>query len=209
MIDILNKYLIQHNHINIPGLGTLYLERIPAIADVGTNKILPPYYTLRFDKYFDAPDKTFFTYLASQEKIPDYEAIKQYNQFAQDLRSQIKLEEKAEWKEMGTFRKDDSGDVVFEPVSDLLHPYEPVLVEPARIDTEIPAPAEALATLPEEAISEIPVLPNTTRRVRYMVTGRWWVYALVLAAIGLIVLFYQVSRYGGFWEAIVNHQPLP
>ncbi|WP_315816313.1 hypothetical protein [Paraflavitalea speifideaquila] len=59
MTEALTSYLIQHKSISIPGLGTVYIERIPAQTDFINKQILPPSYHFRFDKYFDAPDKEF------------------------------------------------------------------------------------------------------------------------------------------------------
>lgn len=205
MIDILNKYLVQHKNINIPGLGTLYLERLSAQADPVNKQILPPRYTVRFDKYFDAPDKAFFTYLASQRKVPDYEAIKLYNQFAQDIRSKIKAEEKALWKDMGFFSKDSSGDIIFEPVYESLQPFTPVTAAIIQRETVVePAPeTDAVASDTEPVIveNELVAEPASGRNL-------WWVYAIILGVIGLAILFFQLYKYGFSWEMISNHQPL-
>lgn len=203
MIDILNKYLVQQKSINIPGLGTLYLERVPAHTDIESGQISPPAYTLRFDKYFDAPDKAFFTYLASQKKIPDYEAIKLYNQFAQDIRSAIKFEEKAVWKEMGIFTKDDSGEVIFEPDSKLLQPFTPVTAEKV-IHTD--APEQLAVPAQEETVAPLVAPAETAVQVKVQ-KDPWRMYALVMGIIGLIVLLYQLYRYGYTWEAFANRQP--
>ena len=79
MFEELNSYLYQHKSISIPGLGTIYMESLPASIDSSSKNILPPLYYFRFDKYFDAPDKEFFSYLASEKNMADYEAIRWYN----------------------------------------------------------------------------------------------------------------------------------
>src|ERR1700722_13173939 len=109
MLQVLNAYLFQHRSISIPGLGTIYLETFPASVEVADRAILPPAYRFRFDKYFDAPDREFFAYLASQGKMLDYEAIKWYNEFSLDLRSRIRTQEEVLWEGVGILRKDDSG----------------------------------------------------------------------------------------------------
>src|SRR5437016_4501931 len=110
MIDILNKYLVQHKSLNIPGLGSIHIEKVPARTDFVNKQILPPFYTLWFDKHLDNPDKDFFNYLASQKNIPEHEAIRLYNQFAEDIRSKINLEEKVELRRIGIFSKNNSGE---------------------------------------------------------------------------------------------------
>ncbi|HLZ88634.1 MAG TPA: hypothetical protein VKQ52_15370, partial [Puia sp.] len=66
MFAVLNAYLFQHRSISIPGLGTIYLETLPAAVDVADRTMQPPAYHFRFDKYFDAPDKEFFAFVAAQ-----------------------------------------------------------------------------------------------------------------------------------------------
>ena len=54
MIDVLKSYLVQNKSINIPGLGTIHAEEIPAKNDIVNKQLLPPHYVFHFDKYFDA-----------------------------------------------------------------------------------------------------------------------------------------------------------
>jgi hypothetical protein len=118
MFKVLNAYLFQHRNISIPGLGTIYLETFPASADVADRTILPPVYRFRFDKYFDVPEREFFSYLAGQRNILDFEAIKWYNEFSSELRSRIKTEDRVDWEGVGTLRQDEAGNTVFEPGTD-------------------------------------------------------------------------------------------
>ena len=117
MFQVLNAYLFQHRSISIPGLGTIYLETLPASIDVAERTILPPAYRFRFDKYFDAPDAAFFAYLAAQKNILDYEAIKWYNEFSFELRNRIRSEDAVSWDGVGLLRKDGAGNVLFEPAA--------------------------------------------------------------------------------------------
>ena len=115
MFQVLNAYLFQHRSISIPGLGTIYLETFSASVDVADRIILPPLYQFRFDKYFDSPDREFFAYIASQQNVLDYEAIKWYNEFSLDLRNRIRSEDKVDWEGVGILKKDEGGNIVFEP----------------------------------------------------------------------------------------------
>lgn len=117
MINILNSYLAQHKSISIPGLGSLYADTIPVVSDFVNHKLLPPQVRYRFDKYFDAPNKEFFLYLASKKNIADFEAIKWYNEFAYDLRANIRNNGSCEWPGIGTFRMEPNGEIVFEPAA--------------------------------------------------------------------------------------------
>jgi hypothetical protein len=137
MIDILHRFLLQNRSISIPGLGTLHAERIPAQLSKDASQINPPGYSFRFDKYFDAPDKAFFVYLSGKQGVPEYESMRIYNQFAQDFRSAIMLEERAEWPGIGYFRKNLSGEVEFVQTRPVDTGYAPVNVLPAQSTIEL------------------------------------------------------------------------
>jgi hypothetical protein len=87
-------------------------------VDVADRTILPPLYQFRFDKYFDAPDREFFSFLAAQRKTLDFEAIKWYTEFSFDLRNRIKTEDHVDWEGVGVLKKDELGNTIFESAED-------------------------------------------------------------------------------------------
>lgn len=194
MIGILNGYLIQHKSISIPGLGTIYLERLPAMNDFSNREIHPPSFRYRFDKYFDAPDKDFFSFLATHKDIPEYEAIKQYNEFAYELRNRIRHNEKFYWPEVGTLSKELSGEINFESAS----PASCMQPVPAHRVIRQDAPHAILVGDQELTTQDMSERLNTT----YVEKESWWVYALILCAFALILLFFHFFRSGWKLETI-------
>ena len=206
MIEALTSYLLQHKSISIPGLGTVYIERIPAQTDFINKQILPPSYHFRFDKYFDAPDKEFFTYLAQQKDMADYEAIKWYNEWAYELRNRLRTEDSVEWKGVGALRKDVSGEIVFEAAGAIASPQEPapairvihsntqhtMLVGDREVIREI-SPTEMADPFANEADGA----KNT-----------WWIYAIIIAAIALSAIFFHFYKNGFSPSSTGNQQPV-
>lgn len=202
MFNVLNNYLFQHKSISVPGLGTIYLEMLPAKLDASGKNILPPAYYFRFDKYFDAPDKDFFLHLAAVKNIPDYEAIKWYNEFSYELRNKIRQEEKAEWEGVGILKKDDEGNIVFESTAGtpaFLQPVPADLVNsnhteniPSTFKNEVTDPTAELM-YPEEIIQE---------------KNDWWAYALAAAALAVIILLFHFSYNGWQAQSTGNQQSL-
>ncbi|HXD76575.1 MAG TPA: hypothetical protein VN616_02145 [Puia sp.] len=191
MLQVLNAYLFQHRSISIPGLGTIYLETFPANVDVADRTILPPVYRFRFDKYFDAPEKEFFSFLATQGKMLDYEAIKWYNEFSFDLRNRIRSEDEVSWAGVGVLKKDAAGNILLESVSPPGFCSQPV---PAiRVNRQ-----DAVHTLlvgdRERTSGEmnewLQVEGPSRRRLS------WWVIALILAVIGLAILGWHFYTHG-------------
>jgi hypothetical protein len=191
MFEVLNAYLFQHRSISIPGLGTIYLETLPSDVDVADRTMLPPTYRFRFDKYFDAPDKEFFSYLATHRNILDYEAIKWYNEFSFELRNRIRAEDQVSWDGVGILRKDGSGNVLFESVrapAFFLQPTPAVRVN--RLDAQhtlLVGDRERTSGEMNEWLQE----EGTGKR-----RLSWWVIALILAVAGLAVLGWHFYSHG-------------
>jgi hypothetical protein len=200
MYEVLNKYLVQHKSISIPGLGALVAETVPAMTDFANRRILPMQIKFRFDKYFDAPDREFFAYLALQKNIADFEAIKWYNEFAYELRSRIRLEHRAEWEGVGVFKSEAGGDVVFE---------------------SFPAPFECFPNVTAERVirpdARHSILVGDQEKTNYEMSellsdevhkekGSWWIYAIIIAAITLLVLFFHFYNSDFKWGSSGNQQ---
>lgn len=195
MFDVLNKYLFQHKSISIPGLGSLVAENIPAVSDFANRQLLPVQIKFRFDKYFDVPDKKFFSYLAQKKDIPDFEAIRRYNEFAAELRNKIRSEEEAVWQGVGVFKKDFGGEVVFESYAPGYEMYPVVKAE--RI---IRADAKHSILVGDKEKTNYEMTELLSDDV-YVEKESWWIYALILAAIGLSVLFFHFYSNNMKWSS--------
>lgn len=191
MLQVLNAYLFQHRSISIPGLGTIYLETFPAHVDVADRTVLPPAYRFRFDKYFDAPEREFFSYLATQGKMLDFEAIKWYNEFAFDLRNRIKNEDEVAWQGIGILRKDESGNVLLESATApdfFQHPVPAIKVKHRdAVHTMLVGDRERTSSEMNEWLQD----DNASRR-----RLSWWVIALVLVVVALAFLAWHFYTHG-------------
>lgn len=191
MWQVLNAYLFQHRSISIPGLGTIYLETMPANVDVADRTMQPPTFLFRFDKYFDAPDKEFFAFVAAQRNILDYEAIKWYNEFSFELRNRIRAEEQVLWEGVGILKKDTTGGVQFEATPAPMLFLQPV---PAMRVSRQDAQHNLVVGDRERTSGEMNEWLHDHARQRRRLP--WWVMALVLAVLGLAVLGWYFYSHG-------------
>jgi hypothetical protein len=192
MIAILNSYLIQHKSICIPGLGTIYLERIPAINDFSNRQMLPPSYKYRFDKYFDAPDKEFFSFLASNQNMAEYEAIKMYNEFAYDLRDRIRKEERFEWPQVGMLMRDATGEIQFK--SEMI---QPGFVQPVAAIRVIRQDARHAILVGDQELTTDHMTELLSEEV-HVEKESWWIYALIIFAVAVVIIFFYLYQHG--WD---------
>lgn len=184
MIRLISAYLLQNKSVSLPGLGTIYVEQIPAQSDFINRQILPPAYHFRFDKYFDTPGKDFFLFLSARQQVADFESIRIFNEWAQELRSAVAgPEQSVALDGIGSLSRNSSGDVVFEPAG-----------KPETY--AVPVPAERL--IRSNARHAIIVGDRETTNVE--MTGylqdtlkekaSWWIYVLIIAAIAGVALFF-------------------
>jgi hypothetical protein len=190
MTDTLYSYLLQHRNLPIPGLGTILIERAPAQSDFVNRQLLPPSFHFRFDKYFDAPDKEFFSYLAANSPMADYETIRWYNEWAYDLRNQIRTDHPVVLEGMGKLVKDSSGDISFLPFQALETYY---------------GNASAERVVNRQAVHTVRMGDKEWKSddAAEWLSGQkdagndyWYWYALILLAVAAVVLFFHFYRNG-------------
>ena len=190
MYDILNRYLFLNKSIPVPGLGTICMENQPATIDASTRTILPPTYRFRFDKFADSPDKELFSYLSAQQHISDYEALRQYNDFAYSLRDRLNYFREAPWEGLGTLKKDDMGDIHFE--SSIANPF---FLKPVPAEKIVRANAKHMLLVGDRERSsmemsdwfaEEPVHGNRL----------WWLVALIGGIAAVMVIMFHFSSKG-------------
>jgi hypothetical protein len=190
MYAILNRYLFLNKSIPVPGLGTICMESLPASIDASTRSIMPPTYRFRFDKFFDSPDKDLFTYLSAQQNISDYEALRQYNDFAYSLRDRLNYFREAPWEGLGILKKDDMGEIHFE--SSILNP---TFLQPVPAEKVVRANAKHMMLVGDRERSnremsdwfaEEPVHGNRL----------WWLVALLGGIAAVLFILFHFSSHG-------------
>lgn len=201
MIKFIRSYLLQHQSISIPGLGTIYVERIPAQSDFINRQLLPPSYHYRFDKYFDSPGKDFFSYLAVRKNVQDFEAIRLYNEWAQELRHDITAEKETMLEGVGKLRRDPSGEVVFEP---LAKPQTYGVAVPAERIIRSNARHSMIVGDKETTTAEMSGYLQEVHKEK----PSWWIYALIIAAVALTAIFFHYYTTGSI-TPFGNQQSVP
>jgi hypothetical protein len=202
MYAILNRYLFLHKSIPIPGLGTICMESQAAAIDASTRTIHPPVYRFRFDKFSDSPDKDLFAYLSAQQKISDYEALRQYNDFAYSLRDRLNYFREAPWEGLGILKKDDMGDIHFE--SSILNPS---FLQPVPAEKVVRTNAKHMLLVGDRERSnremsdwfaEEPIHGNRL----------WWLVALVGGIAAALIIMFHFSSKGWNVESTGNQQTI-
>jgi hypothetical protein len=203
MFDILNSYLFLNKSISIPGLGTIYLETLPSSIDISTKNILPPLYYFRFDKYFDSPDKAFFSYLATHKKMAEYEALKWYTEFAYQLREKINQEKKVKWEAVGELIKDYEGNIAFE--TSLGTPF---FLQPVPARQVIRQDAQHVLLVGDRERTNVEMSEWLHQEPAHKKERTWWLFTLIVILIAIGILLYHFSSNGWSINSFGNQQKL-
>ena len=202
MYEVLNKYLFQHKSISIPGLGSLVLETIPAVSDFANRQLLPVQLKFRLNKYADEPDSSFFSYIAGKKNITDFEAIRQYTEFAAGLCQQLKSGAEVAWKTVGVFTREASGEIAFTPYDPL---YE--LFPAVHASRVVRANAKHAVLVGDKEKTNLEMTGYLQQETQ-VEKAPWWLVALILGAIGASILFFHFYRHQFKWGVTGNQQPV-
>lgn len=208
MFQILHQYLIQHNSLSLPGLGTLVLQKIPAISNFSDHVIEPPMQKIIFDDMHDAPDKDLFQYIATRLKLEEWEAIKKVNDFSYELKSRLKQDGEIVWDKVGVLSTGPGGEINLEAKTITYDFMEPVpAIRIIRTDanhTILRGDMEVTERFnrhqAEEEASNYPFESANNNK------QQWWVWAAILGGIALALLVLHLYREGFTIDGIYNIQ---
>lgn len=151
MQQLLYKYLILNNRLNIPSLGSFSVSYQPARLNSSTGTLDPKQPILHFkDGPPSTPDTGLIPFLASEMKISPASAANELLNFSLQVMSELVEHQRARLKGLGTLTKDAGGLLHFEQEN------SPVAVQSSVVTREpAPAPVTGAGTQPNTS----PVTP--------------------------------------------------
>lgn len=178
MLNLLYKYLVLHNHVSVPGVGSFDIETVPATLNV--NNVTPPSYSLKFSSGTALTDKNFYRFVSNETGVNEVDAVRKFQDFAYQLRKDIQSFPQVELSGLGLLKKDASGGLLFEPSFSVSKYFSPVTALPVN-SIAVTEKADTVITLePIEEFTEEAVIKK----------DRWWVWAIVLMIIALATISY-------------------
>ncbi len=189
MHQLIASYLFQNKSCPLPGLGTLTVHVSGAKADFATQQIAPPEPFIQFsDRETNASGLLGF--IAATTNINTYEVTEALGRFCNDLKKGIAEHAKAALNGIGNFVVDNNGNIIFEQSALPLAFLQPVFAErvihPQAEHHILVGDKETTNTLMTELLSEKPGEKD-----------RWWVWAIVLGTVGLLLLLLYFSQLNG------------
>ncbi len=182
MQSLITSYLLQSKECILPGIGMLQIIHTPASTDAAANRILPPFEGIIFKSEDHSKSPGLVKYIADKKNIKPSEAEYLLNDFCKEWKEKINAGEKLSFETVGSIHKNADGIIVFEK-ENTLNFLKPISVEDAYHRTEEPV-----------AINEEPIVPEVfEEKEEDIVVERtyWGLWALILVAIGAVMLFYH------------------
>lgn len=199
MFKVLYKHLIQYRSLALPGIGTLELQKIPAISSFTDHTILPPSYKIILDDSKDTPSKNLFQYISAQTGLNEWEAIKQLNDFSFDIKNRLKHGEQIVWEKVGVLSIEDNGITV---------------LDSPKIEYEFTEQVPAIRVIRNNVnhtilrgdveVSESFFRQEETSTAIIEKNRKWWLWAGILAVIALLLIFFYFYNNGFEWNQFFN-----
>jgi hypothetical protein len=202
MYGELYQYLILHQQLHLPGIGTFAVEKKPASLEFADKLVHPPAFSIVLSPDHYKPSKNFFYWLGTRLGISERDAVIRFNDFLFDLRNQLSAGSKLQWSGVGTISKGAEGAIRLEAACKDHTPASPV---PAVMVLRHNAEHTVLVGEQERTSGGGKVITNDPAVSR---KSRWWIAALIAGAASVIFITYYFSLNGSGPSSAANRQKL-
>ncbi len=189
MQHLIASYLFQNKTCPLPGLGTLSIINSAAELDFTNKLIAAPKASVQFVNT-ESDATGLMNYIAASTGSNNYEVTEALDHFCDDLKDRITKESGVTLDEIGNLVVDRSSKIKFKQAELPSAFFQPVIAErvihPQAEHQILVGDKETTNTVMAEFLTEKPV-----------VSDRWWIWAIVLGAIGLLLLLIYFSEANG------------
>jgi len=201
----IKAYLILHDRLCLPGLGTFIAVYRPAEVVKGLNVIKPPSRQIVFDADLVSGDDELNRWLAEREKITPEEAGKKINTFISNIRERINNDRTFPLQDIGTFSLKE-GKICFTPLPEGLPAAEmyglsevPAGGKKETVETELPSRAKAKSSEKQEVSTSQQANVQAVKEKKPSV--RVWALAGILVPVaGAFVFLFLVMPSMDFFQ---------
>lgn len=202
MYSDLYEYLILHQHLRLPGIGTLSVQKIPASFDFTDKLIRPPAFSIAFHTDSPTPSKGFFQWLGAHYGIGERDAVIRFNDFLFGLKNRLSAGDTLQWSGVGILGKDPDGAIRFDADP---KEYSPGAAVSAVMVLRQNAAHTVLVGDTEKTSEEIKALaeePVETGR------SRWWIAALAAGILSAAFIAWHFFSGANHPSSVSNRQKM-
>lgn len=193
MRSLITSYLLQSKECILPGIGILKIIHTPASTDANNNRILPPFEGIIFKKENHSKSPGLVKYIADKENIEVNEAQDQLYNFCNEWKEKINAGERLDLETVGSIQKNADGLISFERSSNFNF-LLPVPVKNNFIAIEKPLATDKILRFQEA--KELKAESKELKEDIIVERSYWGLWALILLAIGFVLIFYHFINHG-------------
>ena len=217
MYQYLHKYLVLHQKLSLPEIGTFSIESVASQVDKINGLIYAPTPSIRFTQGPPfQPDRGFYQFLAQEMNIDEVTSIRRFHNYLYEINSNLEYPKGSTIPGIGHLQKVNYGYIVFTPEKNLQDLVPPVKMESDPIpsyssqsfqeDTMLPDPINDIPVnntiedtsnpidedTPQKSIIEI-VQEEYDKNNQPYKQDYWWVYAILFVLLGIGGLYYYYN----------------
>ena len=189
MQHLIASYLFQNKTCPLPGLGTLSIINSAAELDFTNKLIASPKTNIQFQQT-ESDVTGLVNYIAASTGSNNYEVTEAMDHFCDDLKNKVTKESGATLDQIGNLVVDGSGKLNFKQAELPTAFFQSVIAErvihPQAEHQILVGDKETTNTVMTEFLTEKPEVKD-----------RWWIWAIVLGAIGLLILLIYFTGANG------------
>lgn len=196
MYSQIHKFLIQHKKVSIPGIGSFSFNNKTAFTNADGNILHAPLPTISFTSETALADKNFYTFLAKELHVEEIDAIKSFHEFTYHLKNDSSKAESLVLPGIGSLHKQPLGGYEFVQENTLNNYFEPIKIK-ANTGVALQNTATIAESHPIDALSlkneNFADINLNEEEVTEPKTDYWWIYAIVLALLGIAAIIYKLQ----------------
>lgn len=198
MQALITSYLIQKKECNLPLLGHFRIKTKPADLDIASKQIFPPTDEILYSEFAANLSGDLITYISDLQNIPRDEAERKINSWCHYAKEKLDSGEKIIFNSIGSLQKDAVGNIFFQRKEGNSF-YEPVSAEKIIYKNA----EHSVLVGDRETTSGV---MNEYYREEIIEKKLWWkLWAIILLAISLVVLFFYFYTHK-FSENLIGNQ---
>jgi CCDC81-like prokaryotic HU domain 2 len=197
MHHLIASFLFQNKTCPLPGLGTLSVVQSGAEADFANKLFDPPNPIIQFNEA-ETDTAGLLNYLAAQSGGDNYEVTEAVEHFCENLKKEITARSQVKLDNIGNFFADDTGTISFKPEA-----LPAIFLQPVFAERAIHPDSEHNILVGDKETTNIVMAELLAPKSGSK--DRWWIWAIVLGAIGLLALviyFTELNGTSSFGNAI-------
>ncbi|MDB5221684.1 MAG: hypothetical protein JWN83_351 [Chitinophagaceae bacterium] len=198
MHSLITSYLLQSKECILPGIGILQVINTPASTDAATRRLLPPSEEIIFRKESHSKSPGLVKYIVGKKHIQQSEAEELLNDFCKEWKEKINAGEKLDLEGIGSIQKNTDGIISFEKENSFNF-LQPIIVDNLYKSVEEPLLIDKDPEVNEYKEEEEVIVERGEK-------SYWGLWALILLAIGSVVIFYHFKDYKIITGSSVGNQ---